>query len=342
MDFAPVASMENFVKSAGSLAPLVFLAVFCAASVLMIVSLGWLSKRGFEGTALGSLITPWCTGASNLVFVLVMGMKGGDGRVVLENCLVNNATNLTLLTGLPALLFGLEILPSSQGDKGAVKAKAAGLLQTQRITRLSLLMTLLAALFFTGALWALAGDGKLVFSDGLVLTGIFLFWQAIHVMDVLKKNITEKRRMSWWLACDLLFIAAGTYGLYWSVDRLVDWVNQLGSGFWGRGGLGWLSGWLMVLPNAMMALWYARTGRPDIAYSSQIGDGHICIPLCVGLFALFKDYRVPAAFETAILLIAGAAVVHFLSVLLLGKLPRLLGAAFIVSYGWFLWRGLAG
>jgi hypothetical protein len=78
------------------------------------------------------------------------------------------------------------------------------------------------------------------------------------------------------------------------IDRLVAWVMALGPGFILYDQLGLLSGCLMVLPNGILAAYYAWAGRADIVYSSQIGDGHICIPMCIGLFALFSVVQVPA------------------------------------------------
>ena len=43
----------------------------------------------------------------------------------------------------------------------------------------------------------------------------------------------------------------------------------------------------MVLPNAMLALYFGWRRKPEVVYSSQVGDGHICLPLCVGIFAAF-------------------------------------------------------
>jgi cation:H+ antiporter len=48
-------------------------------------------------------------------------------------------------------------------------------------------MTMLAVIFFTGAVWALGRNGKIDFNEGLVLVGLFLFWQLFHVFEVLKK-----------------------------------------------------------------------------------------------------------------------------------------------------------
>ena len=42
---------------------------------------------------------------------------------------------------------------------------------------------LAAVLFFTGAVWALARKGRLDFGDGLVLVGLFFFWQCLHVFE---------------------------------------------------------------------------------------------------------------------------------------------------------------
>ena len=48
------------------------------------------------------------------------------------------------------------------------KRKKRGVPDTYKINRLSLLLTLTAVLFFTGAVWVLARDGKL---DGNTLDG---------------------------------------------------------------------------------------------------------------------------------------------------------------------------
>ena len=67
----------------------------------------------------------------------------------------------------------------AEEDKNAAstgKSRRRGPSKEHKINRLSLLLTLTAVLFFTGAVWALARDGRLDFGDGLVLVGLFLFW----------------------------------------------------------------------------------------------------------------------------------------------------------------------
>ena len=291
-----------------------------------------MGRRGFGGTALGTLVMPYCSGLGNLMFVFVIGVNRGPGKEVLVNSLVNNVTNLTLLLGLPAIFWGMTVV-----DR---KCRLKKEVQSQRINRLSLLLTIAGVLFFTGAVWALAQDGVLDFGDGLVLIGLFVFWQAFQVYDVLKTNLSQKQTLSLWLLLDFAILMIGAVGLYVSIEWLVEWISGLKSGFVSANQMGWLSGWLMVLPNALLALYYGWKRQADIVYSSQIGDGHICIPLCIGLSALLHSIEVPEFLNFALILLAVSAVVHVLLVGLLGRLPRWIGGALILAYGVFVYKGL--
>ncbi len=96
----------------------------------------------------------------------------------------------------------------------------------------------------------------------------------------------------------------------------------------------------MVLPNAIPAFYWAWRRRADVVYSSQVGDGHICIPLCLGLFALFAPLPVPAFAQQSFLLLGGAALLHMGFLLFAGGLPRWAGAVFCLAYGGFVYAGL--
>lgn len=330
--------------------PATFIALFIGASLFMIWRLEAMGKHGLEGTALGALVTPYCSGLGNLIFVYLLLRDGGNGREVMTNCLVNNVTNLTLILGAPALFWSLEIVSSgkSAGGKNGKPAKkprgknAAKVETEQRLSRLSLLLTMTAVAFFTGAVWALGRDGKLDFSDGLVLVGMFLFWQCFQVFDVMKHNVQQRRTFSPMFYVDLICLVAGAYVLYESLDWLVHWMSSQKSGFIQAANLGWLSGWLMVLPNAVLALYYAAKGRADIVYASQIGDGHICIPLCVGLYALVKPLPMPAVFQSSMWILGGALAVHFVCVVTLGRLPKVVGWGLLAAYSYFVYAGVVG
>lgn len=311
--------------------PLVLLAGFVAASFLMIWRLHAIESKGFEGTLLGTLIMPYCSGFANLVFVFVISRSAGNGRLVMENSLVNNVTNLTLILGLAAVCYAAA--PSKPAKK---KGKA----QTD-LYRLELLLTLTAMFLFAGALWALAKDGVLDFYDGLVLVGLFLFWQVLHVFEVLKNNVRKNQSIHWSIVIDLLAIGLCAYAIYLSVDTLVAWVSTAKSSFFNLANLGWLSGVIMVVPNAFLALYYAHTNRQDIVVSSQVGDGHICIPMCVGLFALMENIAVPGFLQWGVWIILGAGVLHFLSIAIWGRVPRLVGFLLLGGYGLFMYKGLA-
>ena len=320
--------------------PLAQMGVFMAASALMIWRLQAIEGKGFEGTVLGTLIMPYCSGFANLVFAYVMSRQGGQGSTVMENCLVNNVTNLTLILGLTTLCFGAAAAHKGGGSGKGAPAKARVPEQAQRLNRLDMLFTLVALFLFTGTLWALAKDGVLDLYDGLVLVGLFLFWQTLHVFEILKNNVRKNRSFQWTILFDLVLIGMAAYGVFKSVDYLVDWVSHVKSPYIGAKDLGWLSGALMVLPNAFIALYYGLVGRQDIVVSSQVGDGHICIPMCVGLFALFDPIAVPSFFKVGIYTIAGAAALHFVCILLLGRLPRLLGVLLLGGYGAFVYTGV--
>jgi cation:H+ antiporter len=331
-----------WIEAKGIWAPWLFVALFLVASFLMIWRLEAMSAEGFEGTVLGTLVMPYCSGMGNLIFAFILGQSGGSGADVMTNSLVNNVTNMTLVLGLPAVIWGLNVLPKKKPDAGKKKKHDAGG-QAQQLNRLSLLLTLTAVLFFTGAVWALGRKGSLNFNDGLVLVGLFLFWQSIHFFEVLKSNVRQgTSAWGWMLPVDLALLAAGAYGIYVSTDWLVVWVSHQQTGFISAKHLGWLSGWLMVLPNAVLAFYYGWRRQPEVVYTSQVGDAHISIPLCLGVYALYHTLAMPAFFQTGMFLLLGATGVHILFVLIFGQLPRLAGFALIGGYGYFLWKGLLG
>lgn len=344
----PVNPLPDIIDGAGLTGVWTYLALFLAASLLMIWRLDALLKHGLEGTALGTLVMPYCSGLGNLIFVALVASGRGPAEEVLTNCLVNNVTNLTLILALPALVWGLQLraaekAPAKRASKSKAKAASASTRDgdtVHKLNRLSLLLTLAAVVFFSGVTWALGADGRLDASDGLVLVALFLFWQCFQVFDVLKHNVRQKTSFGTLFYLDIGIVLVGAFGLYTSIDWLVTWLTAQQGDFVNAQHLGWLSGWLMVLPNALLAFYYAARDRADIAYASQVGDGHICIPLCVGFSALIAPLPVPAFFETGLAILVGAALVHAVCVVSLGGLPRWMGWPLLAGYAWFLAAGL--
>jgi cation:H+ antiporter len=333
-------ALVHTIETKDYYAPWWFLGLFIAASFLMIWRLEVLSANGFEGTVLGTLVMPYCTGMGNLIFAFILGRNGGNGADVMTNSLVNNVTNMTLVLGLPAILWGIKILPSKSPRPPKNRKKDSG--KTRELNRLSLLLTLLAVLFFTGAAWALGRKGRIDFNDGMVLVGLFLFWQCFHIFDVLKQNVRHGKSLGWTLPVDLALLGIGAYGIYVSTDWLVDWTSHIHTGFISAKFLGWWSGWLMVLPNALLAIYYGWRGQPETVYASQVGDSHVSIPLCLGIYALYHTMVVPSFFHVGMLILLGATLVHFFCVALFGQLPRTIGCVLVVAYGVFLYKGLLG
>ncbi|MBR9979782.1 MAG: hypothetical protein KFF50_02015, partial [Desulfatitalea sp.] len=323
---------ERLAANLSSADPWWSLLLFLGASFLMVWRLGALERKGLEGTVLGTVIMPYASGFSNLMFAFILGRSGGNGILVLENCLVNNVTNLTLLIGLPAIFWGLAIFP----DRPSAAVSAGVVRRTYRLNHLSLQLTLVAALFFTGVLWALARDGVLDYSDGLVMVGLFLFWQVFQIFDVLKNNVYRGRSLRWSMLGDIAMVTLGGVGVYHAIDALVAWIPRVGTGFVVFDNIGWLSGLLMVVPNALLAVYYAAIRRADIVYSSQVGDGHICIPMCIGLFALFGPIHIPAYFDLGVATIIAAGALHLFLIGFWKRLPRWVGVSLTAAYAYFL------
>lgn len=321
----------------GVVAPWFHLGLFALGSFLLLWRLEALSTRGFEGTVLGALVMPYCSGLGNLIFVFVLLREGGPGGEVLTNAFVNNMTNLTLLVGLPAIFWNLS-LAGGGAVAGSVEEPSAA--QRQR-GRQGVLLTLLAALAFTLVLWVQGRDGWIRRGEGAWLVALFLVWQGWHVVEVLQENRRrEGRLLGWILLLDLAALALGAWLSYVSIQWLVDWVLQRAEGLFSARYLGWLSGWLLVTPNAVLALYYGFRGRPEVVYSSQVGDGHICIPLCVGLYACVRPLEVPAFFTPAMAAICGAALLHLGFVYGVGRLPRWMGWILAAGYVLFVQQGL--
>jgi cation:H+ antiporter len=317
------------LEQAGLANPWFFLGLFLAASFLMIWRLEAMASGGFDDTALGTLIMPYCTGMGNVIFAVVLARQNGPGADVVTNCLVNNVTNLTVLVGLPLALWGSAraIPPWKKSGKPPSPHHQA------------VMLTLGAVLFFTGATWALARGGEIGFFGGVVLVALFLLWQAFHVREVLKANTKHNRFIGPLLAVDLLLLGLCSYAIYLSTDWLVKWVSSIKTGFISVRHLGWLSGWLDVLPNGVLAFYYGWKRQPQVVYTSQVGDGHVCIPLCIGLFALCHPIIVPSLFETGVLTLGVIAILHLVCFGFWGSLPRSVGWLLTAAYMLFLWEG---
>jgi cation:H+ antiporter len=124
---------------------------------------------------------------------------------------------------------------------------------------------------------------------------------------------------------DALVVLASAYLMYETLDWLVTWLSAQRDGLFSAANLGWLTGWLMVLPNAVLALYWGWKRRAEVVYASQVGDGHICIPLCLGLFALVRPVPMAGFSTTALAMLLGVAALHAVFLLVAGGLPRWAG-----------------
>jgi cation:H+ antiporter len=323
--------INNFISSLGGFAPYACIFLFLAASLFIVWRLEALSGQGVEGTVLGTIFMPFCSGMGNIIFALVLAMNQGNGDDVLINCLFNNITNMTLLIGGPVLIWSMASIPRR-------KSKAA--VREHKVGRLSLSLNLIAALFFSLFVWLLATDGELSRTDGFVLLALFVFWQCFHIYDVKKTNLLKKKSYPVTLPFEVALLLIGAFAIFMSTDWLVQWFQTLESDRIPPRMLGWASGILMVLPNALLAFYYGSKDRMDVVYTSQSGDAHICIPLCIGIFASFQAIPASDFLQQSLLILMGLCAAHLLFVVTLGRLPRVFAAVFLAAFGYFLWMGI--
>lgn len=304
--------------------------LFVAASLLIVWRLEIASGRGVKGTVLGTLVMPYFSGLGNLIFVFLVLRDGAPGEEVFRNAVVNNLTNLTLILGGVGMLAGLTLRSES---------KAKRVRRESQLNRLSLALSLIGMIFFTFATFGLSMDGRLDRGDGMVLVGLFLFWQTFHVYEVLRDIAGGEGAWSRWLVLDFGLILFGSFLTLLSLEWIVGWISMRETG-WIRGeNLGLLTGLLMVLPNASLAIYYGLRNQGEVAYASQIGDGHICIPFAIGLYAIFEDMIIPVESGRALQVLAIIASVHLLCLLLFQRLPRVVAGGGVVLYGALLGLG---
>ncbi len=325
--------IHEAISSLGVFAPYAALSLFLLANLLVVWRLEVLSRQGVEGTVLGTIFMPFCSGMGNLVFAWVLARNGGDGNDVLLNSLFNNVTNLTLLIAVPVLIWSMASIP---------RKKSQAALREFRIGRLSLVLNLVGVFFFSFILWALAADGEIARTEGVVLLALFIFWQCFHIYDVKKTNLLKKKAYPKTLVLDIALLLFGAFLVFVSTDWLVQWFQDFESGRLPAGFLGWASGVLMVLPNALLAFYYGARNRMDVVYTSQSGDAHMCIPFSIGLFAVFHAIPTGAFLQQALWILMGLSLAHLVFIALLGRLPRFAAALFIAAFGYFIWVGLAG
>lgn len=326
------ALQQKIEAIAGLWTPLVLVSLFLASSLLIIWRLELMTRRGVEGTVLGTLFMPYFSGLGNLIFVGVVLLRNGPTEEIIENCWTNNITNLCLLLALPAIIWGLQLQSNSKNKKAQ---------RESTVHRLSLALTLLAMAFFSGMVWVLGQDGEIDRFDGIALIGIFVFWQCFHVYEVLKDKTRSGNGWHPLILIDITLILCGSFLTLIAVNGIVDMILRSDQGFFSKNQLGLLTGWLMVLPNAVLAFYYASKQRADVVYSSQIGDGHICIPLCLGIFAIFETVPVRELFQTGLLILAALAALHLICVFTLRRLPKVIATALLGFYGYMLYLQLS-
>jgi cation:H+ antiporter len=247
---------------------------------------------------------------------------------LVKNCLANNFTNVTLLLALPAILWGLNLRSASGTRKARVQSK---------VDLLALMLTMVALLVFNALVWLLSMDGSLDQGDGMTLIAVFFFWQVFHVYEVMKEKIVLQKRWSPLIVLDLLVIFSGAWLSLICVNEMVAYLMHAQGGWLGPRTMGVFTGCLMVVPNAILALYYASRGAATTVYSSQVGDGHICIPLCLGLYASFVPIAMGPLARSGLIAISTVALLHLLCISAFRRLPTFVAFVLLACFAFGIW-----
>jgi cation:H+ antiporter len=129
--------VTTWLESAGAFAPWLFIGIFSPA-LPDDLAFGSHEQERHRRHGPGTLVMPYCSGMGNLIFAFILGRRAAPGSEIVTNALVNNVTNMTLLLGLPAILWRMSVLPRQKRQKEKTDQKE------HKINRLSMLLTLTA------------------------------------------------------------------------------------------------------------------------------------------------------------------------------------------------------
>ena len=300
------------------------LLLLLAATQLVLWVLNHLEKRAFGTVALGTTITPLCTGFPNLMIGL-FGQERLQGDLVLQLNIGNNIANTSLVVGLILFLAGPLWVRAGKGkSKKAVKA-----VQDQGLA--------FGFLWFGSfSLFWLARDGLISRWDGLGLVGIYFMYQILAIGR--RGTPPKKKRLGWlgalWV---LLLLGLAAWLIQLGVDAMGRALDQV-AGLFPGGQLGLFLGLLTVVPESFLLLRLAfRQG--GLGISGLVGDCLVSIPLVVGL----SSCLVPIITHPVQSFSATAARPYLYLALTLGAVtllsfwkkpvPRKIGLVFMLIYG---------
>jgi cation:H+ antiporter len=319
-------------KIAGAWTPGLLLALFLLGSFLMLWRTVAMTNQGGSSQVISRLARPYISSLGNLLFIWIVIKRAIPETELVLNLWTNNLTSLCLLLALPALIWGLDLNAKSRAQK---------VLRENKRQRLSLALTLSAMICYYLITWQINRDGEINRNDGFILIGLFALWQCLQIFEELKKSAGPNTGWQPMILLDLFVISTGGFLTLLAVEGIVDAITAQEDGFISGKQLGLVTAWLMVLPNAGLACYYGWQQNSQDVYQSQVGDAQVCIPLGIGLFAIFKPLPLPEFIQNGLLFLAAVALVHLICSLALRELPRLVAATLLAIYGYALFIQLS-
>ena len=249
--------------------------------------------------------------------VSITAASKGVADITIGNIVGSNIMNVLVILGLSAVIIPLQVAKST------------------------IHVELPYMIFITGLLFVLGLDGTVGFTDGLILTALFLTYLG-YLLYMAKKHPTEdseeeaSRPMKLWQAVVALLVGLGFILLGSNVA--VDAATALARIF----GLSERFIGLTIvalgtsLPELFTSITAARKGSADIAIGNIVGSNIFNILFVVGLSSLLIPVPFAHAFLSDTLVAIAAAVFLLVACLRSHKLGRGAGLLMPSSYAAYL------
>lgn len=280
---------------------------------------------GISSLVVGLTVVAYGTSAPELA-VTVVAARAGKSDIGLGNIVGSNIANILVVLGASATVAPL------------------------RVAKPVVWYNVPLMIVFSVLLYALAWDGHLRMSDGLLLTACAVVYTASAIgisrratqrahsgQEVQQDQPPSLRSVAWSIA----LVVVGLFCLVWGADQLVDGASQIAL-LLGVSRL--VIGLTIVavgtsLPELATSCWAAFRGQQDIAVGNAVGSNIINIVAVLGLTAAVAPAGLAVdqdavSFDLPVML--GVSVASLVVLSIGGHVSRWEGIIFLVYYGVYL------
>lgn len=276
---------------------------------------GIAEKFGIPQLIVGLTIVAMGTSAPEAA-VSISAASKGVADITIGNVVGSNIMNILVILGLAAAIIPLPV----------------------QMSTIKMEMPFMVAVSFL--LYFLGKDGYINFTDGCILTAVFVIYVVYCIMKALKeKQIEEEQEEEKSLIKLIVFLVVGMAVVVYGSDITVAAAEKIAK-FFGMSDR--VVGLTVValgtsLPELFTSVTAARKGDVDIAIGNIVGSNLFNILFVVGLSSLVIDVPYAKDFTFDTYLAIAAAILLWISVIPTKKLERMVGIGMVVAYCAYVW-----